>query len=92
MSFLGKIKDIQDMRKQAKELQDALAKEVVVGDSGNGAFRVTMDGNQNILKVEIADSIVGDKALLERSAKESFSRAHDALKKVMVSKFSGFMK
>lgn len=80
------------MRKQAKELQGALSHEIVVGDAGNGAFKVTLDGNQTVLKVEISDVILGDKALLERYAKESFSRALDALKKIMVSKFSSYMR
>lgn len=92
MSFLDKFKDMNEMRKQAKELQTALAKEVVVGDGGNGLFKVTMDGNQNVIKVEIDDKIVGDKAQLERCAKDAFMRALDALKKVMVTKFSGFMR
>lgn len=92
MSMFDKMKDIYEMRKQASQLQAALAKETVLGSSGNNAFKVTLDGNQNVMKVEIDDSIIGDKAQLERSAREAFSRALDALKKLMVSKFSGYLK
>lgn len=91
MSLLGKVKDIYEMRKQASQLQAALAKETVTGSSGNNAFKVTLDGNQNILKVEIDDSIVGDKLALERSSREAFAKALDGLKKLMVSKFSGYL-
>ena len=92
MSLFGKVKDIYEMRKQAGQLQAALAKESVTGISGNSAFRVMLDGNQNVVSVEIDASIIGDKALLERSAREAFSKALDALKKLMVSKFSGYLK
>ena len=80
------------MRKEARELQSALAKEVLVGTSKDGHFKVSIDGNQNVLKVEIADGIVGNKHLLEQDAKDAFARALDALKKVMASKFSSFLK
>ncbi len=92
MSFLDKIKDMSEMRKQAKQLSDQLSKEVVVGSASGGFFRVTMDGNQSVVSVEISDEIVGDKERLERCAKEAFSRAHDELKKLMVSKFSSYLK
>lgn len=92
MSFLDKMKDMNAMRKQAKTLQTALSQETVKGSSANNFFHVTLDGNQNVLKVEIDEKLIGDKALLERSAKEALSRALDGLKKMMVSKFSSFMK
>lgn len=92
MSLFGKMKDMYEMRKSASQLQAALSKETVTGISANNAFKVTLDGNQNILKVEIDDSIVGDRALLERSSREAFAKALDALKKLMVSKFSGYLK
>jgi len=92
MSFLDKLKDMNEMRKQAAEIQSMLGQETVVGTSNDGHFTVTMDGNQNILKVEIAEELVGNKFALEKGAKESFSKALDGLKKIMVSKLSGMMK
>ncbi len=92
MSILDKIKDFGEMRKTAKELQSALSHETVTGQSANGYVKVQLDGNQNVMSVEISDEVVGNKDLLQRSTKEAFSRALDALKKMMVSKFSSFMK
>jgi len=92
MGMLDKLKDLHSMRKEAKELQSALAKEQMTGSSKDGYFRVTMDGNQNVLRVEIDESIVGDRYRLESNAKEAFARALDALKKLMASKFSSFLK
>ena len=92
MSFLDKLSNLNEMRKNAKELQSALSKEVVVGTSNDGHFSVTLDGNQNVLRVEIAEALASNKFQLEKSAKEAFSKALDALKKMMVSKFSSAMK
>jgi len=92
MSFFDKLKDMNEMRKQAAEIQSVLGKETVVGTSNDGHFSVTMDGNQNILKVEVTDEIVGNKFAIEKASKEAFSKALDGLKKIMVSKLSGLMK
>lgn len=91
MNIFDKMKDTLAMRQQAKEIQSTLAKETISGRSNDGGCTVTMDGNQNVLKVEFSDGVIGDKILLERDAKEAFSRAHDALKKLMVSKFSSML-
>lgn len=88
MSFFDKLKDL----KQAREIQAQLGKEHVTGVSQNGLFKVTLDGNQNVIRVEIDDASLKDKFQLEKSAKEAFSRALDSLKKLMVSKFSSIMK
>ena len=78
MSLFSKLKDL----KKAKELQGALAKETVTGVSSNGHVTVVMDGNQNIVSVQISEAVLSDKVQLERSTKEAFSRALDALKKM----------
>ncbi len=95
MSFLdklGKIKDLNEMRKQAKEVQSVLSQERITGTSSNGHVSVMIDGNQNVLSVEIKDEALADKQQLERSTKDALSRALDGLKKLMVSKFSGMLK
>lgn len=92
MSFLDKLSNLNEMRKNAKELQSVLGKETIAGTSNNGFFSVTIDGNQNVLKVEISETLAGDRFGLEKSAKEAFSKALDGLKKLMVSKFSSYMK
>lgn len=92
MSFFDKLSNLNEMRKNAKELQSALSKEVLIGVSNDGHFSVTLDGNQNVLRVEIADALTANKFQLEKSAKEAFTKALDGLKKMMVSKFSSYMK
>lgn len=92
MGMLDKLKDLHSMRKEAKELQSALAKEQMTGESKDGYFRVTMDGNQNVIRVQIDPAIIGDQHRLEADAKDAFAKALDALKKLMASKFSSFLK
>ncbi len=95
MSFMDKIKDINELRKNAgelKALQGQLAKEQVVGTSSDGMVKVTLDGNQNVISVQISDDILADRVALEKSVKDALFRALDAMKKMMASKFSSFMK
>ncbi|MBI4272244.1 YbaB/EbfC family nucleoid-associated protein [Candidatus Uhrbacteria bacterium] len=88
MGFFDKFQDL----KKARELQAMLAKEVVDGSSKDGTVHVTIDGNQNVLRVSIDDSIVHDKHKLEQNTKDAFVRGLDALKKLMASKFSSVFK
>jgi DNA-binding YbaB/EbfC family protein len=95
MSMLDKLKDLNELRKhtkELKELQGQLAKEQIVGRSSDGFVTVTLDGNQNVIGVTIDDSIVGNKVQLEKSVKDAIFRALDAVKKMMASKFSSFLK
>ncbi|MDP2656385.1 MAG: YbaB/EbfC family nucleoid-associated protein [bacterium] len=92
MAFFDKLKDMNEMRKQAKEIQGALAQEQVMGTSHDGAFKITMDGNQNLLNVEIGESIVGDKQTLEKGCREAFTHATDQLKKILATRFSSMLK
>ena len=80
------------MRKKAIEVQSVLSQERITGTSSNGHVSVMIDGNQNVLSVEIKDEALADKQQLERSTKDALSRALDGLKKLMVSKFSGMLK
>lgn len=92
MSVFDKVKDFYTMKKQANELQAALAKETATGSSARNVVRIILDGNQNVISVEIDETAIGDKALLERSVREALTSALNALKKMMVSKFSHYLK
>ena len=49
MGFLDKLKDINQMRKQAKAMEGQLAGETVSGKSSGGKIVLTIDGNQNVV-------------------------------------------
>lgn len=88
--MFDKIKQLNDMRKQAQELQKMLAAEEIVGVSRNDYIKIVMDGNQAIKSVSVSDEIVGNKILLEDSIKQAVESANEKLKQVMMSKMGGF--
>lgn len=95
MGIFDKLKDINELRKNASELkalQAQLAKEEIVGTSKDGLVTIVLDGNQNVVRVQVHDSILGNKNQLEASIKDALFRALDGLKKMMASKFSSFLK
>ena len=70
MSMFNKLKQIKDLRGQAKTMQSALA-EVVITEEHHGVS-VTMNGNMELLKIEIADSA---KDRLEDNVKQAVNNA-----------------
>jgi hypothetical protein len=72
--FKGGMPNMQQMMKQMQKMQDAMARvqeelanKSVTGDAGGGMVRVTVNGKQQIQKVEIAADVVNpnEKDLLE---------------------------
>lgn len=91
MSFLDKLKDINEMRKQAKQIEIMLSQEIVIGKSSNEYIKITLDGNQNIKSVEVQDHIVGDRKEIARHIRESLEDAISKHKKLLQSKFGGML-
>lgn len=77
--MFNKIKAIQQLKNQANQIKKMLAEEKIEGSGGWGKVKIVMDGNQEVLSVEIAQEIIGDKVKLEANIKEA---ANDAIKKV----------
>jgi DNA-binding YbaB/EbfC family protein len=60
------MRQAQKMQEDLQKAQEELAKAEVVGESGGGLVRVTMNGRHEVRRVEIDDSLVGDdKEMLE---------------------------
>ena len=55
MAVFSKLKQFKDLRDQAKEMQDILAKETVYADANHGKVQIIMDGNQHASGVSIDD-------------------------------------
>lgn len=87
--MFDKIKQLNDMRRQAQELQKILASEEIVGVSRNDYIKIMMDGNQTIKSVSVSDEIVGNKILLEDSIKQAVENANEKIKQMMMSKMGG---
>ncbi len=91
MGFMDKLKDINEMRKQAKAMEALLATETVSGKSSGGKIILTIDGNQNIKSVEVAAEIVGDKAEIGRHIRAALEDLFKQHKKMLQSKFGSMM-
>lgn len=60
------MRQAQKMQEDLKRAQDEVANAEVIGESGGGMVKVTMNGRHEVRRVEIDDSLVGDdKEMLE---------------------------
>ncbi|MFC1953391.1 YbaB/EbfC family nucleoid-associated protein [Chloroflexota bacterium] len=55
---LSMLKQAQEMKKNLEKAQKELSKLVVEADSGRGAVRVTVDGQQKILSIKISPDVI----------------------------------
>ena len=91
MGFMDKLKDINEMRKQAKVMESMLATELITGKSGGGKIIIVMDGNQNIKSVEVSPEIVGDKSEIGRNIRSALEDLLKEHKKMLQKKFGNMM-
>jgi DNA-binding protein YbaB len=91
MGIIDKLKDINEMRKQAKHMEGLLAQETVSGNSSGNKIVLTIDGNQNIKSVEVSADIVGDKAEIARNIRAALGDLFKQHKKMLQKKFGNMM-
>ncbi|MCH8049254.1 YbaB/EbfC family nucleoid-associated protein [Patescibacteria group bacterium] len=82
--MFNKLKQIKDVRKQAKEMKSAFSEIMVVGKGAHGKVMITIDGNQKVQGVQIDDELNRDK--IEDSVKDAFNDASKKLQKEMAGK------
>jgi len=59
------MKQAQEMQKNMEKAQQEIANMQVTGEAGGGLVKVTMTGKHELVKVEIDDSLMDDKEMLE---------------------------
>lgn len=91
MGLLDKLKDINEMRKQANHMQSLLSAEIVTGSSSGSKIKITMDGNQNIKSVEVDPSVAGDKSEVARHIRSALEDLFKQHRKMLQSKFGNMM-
>lgn len=91
MGLWDKLKDVNEMRKQAKQMEAMLAKLTVTGKSGGEKIKLVMDGNQNIMSVEVSPEIVGDKGEIARHIRAAMEDLFKQHKKMLQSQFGSMM-
>lgn len=90
MTMFSKLKQVQDLKAQANQIKKALSDESVEGSGAWGKLKITMDGNQEVKKVDIADELMTDKLKLQNAFIEATNDAIKKVQKVMAQKMSQF--
>ena len=84
------MKQAQKMQEDLQKAQAEMASLTVVGESGAGMVRITMNCQQQVRSIEIDDSVVGeDKDMLEDLIVAAFNDAQRKVEKTVQEKFSG---
>jgi len=91
MGIFDKLKDVNAMRKQAKQIELTLSAEEVTGKSPGEKIRITMDGNQKVKSVEVSPDIAGDKAEIARHIRTALEDLMNKHKKLLQQKFGNMM-
>ncbi len=88
-----KLKQFQDMRDSAKKIQETLSQEIVTGSAGFGKVKITMNGAQEILNVEIDVSLLAanQQKHLQDLIKDASNDAMKKCHKAMAEKMKGHM-
>lgn len=82
--MFNKLKQIKDIRSQAKELQSKLADVMIVGKAMGGKVMITIDGNQKVQAVKIEEGM--DTAKIETGVKDAMNDAVKQLQKELAMK------
>jgi len=85
--MFSKLKQVKDMRSQAKDMKNALSEEKVQADV-NGKINVVMDGNQKIVSLEIDEEYLNPekKEQLQKDIIEALERGQTKVKQMLVTK------
>ncbi|GAB6033985.1 YbaB/EbfC family nucleoid-associated protein [Galenea microaerophila] len=83
------MKQAQEMQKNLKAAQDEIAKMEVTGEAGGGLVKVTMTGKHELVKVEIDDSLMDDKEMLEDLIAAAVNSAVRKVEEVSAEKMGG---
>lgn len=91
MGIFDKLKDVNEMRKQAKQMELLLAGQLVTGSSSGGKIKIVIDGNQQIKSVEVSPDVAGDKSEVARHIRSALEDLFKQHKKMLQSKFGSML-
>ncbi len=84
------MKQMRELKAQAEAMQKQLAAIIVEADSGHGAVKVSVNGNQKVLSVKIDPKVVDEKKisnledLVMKAVNEAFQKVQKAAAKQMM--------
>lgn len=64
-NIAGLMQQAQKMQQQMQQAQEELANMIVIGEAAGGLARVTMTGKHAVKRVEIDESLMDDREMLE---------------------------
>ncbi|MDA0207864.1 MAG: YbaB/EbfC family nucleoid-associated protein [bacterium] len=82
--MFNKLKQIKDIRDQAKQMQAMMAEIVVVGQAAGGDVMITIDGNQEVQGVKITEGLSTE--MIEQGVKKAMKDAQKKLQREMATK------
>ena len=83
------MKQAQEMQKNMQAAQEEIAQMEVTGQAGGGMVKVTMTGKHELVKVDIDDSLMDDKEMLEDLFAAAVNSASRRVEEVSQEKMSG---
>lgn len=88
---LDMLKKAQEMKKNLEKAQKELGKLIVEADSGRGAVRVTMNGQQKILSLKISPDAMDPKKPenLEKHVLKAINEATNKSQKIAAKELKG---
>ncbi|MFH1534405.1 MAG: YbaB/EbfC family nucleoid-associated protein [Patescibacteria group bacterium] len=86
--MFNKLKEVKDMRDQAKQLQNQLSQESVMTSSEGGKINLVMDGNQTVVSLDINPELLtpDKKEELEKGLRNVFNEAVKKIQRVIAQK------
>ncbi len=83
------MKQAQEMQKNMQAAQEEIAQMEVNGEAGGGMVKVVMTGKHELVKVEIDDSLMDDKEMLEDLFAAAVNSAARRVEEVTQEKMGG---
>jgi len=77
--MFNKLKNFKELKNQAKQIQSQLAEVTEEGSGAWGKVKITMNGNQEVISVNIDQELLNDQNKIQDGVKEA---TNDAVKKV----------
>lgn len=83
------MKQAQEMQKNMQAAQEEIAQMEIGGEAGGGMVKVTMTGKHELVKIEIDDSLMDDKEMLEDLFAAAVNSAARRVEEVTQEKMGG---
>jgi nucleoid-associated protein EbfC len=83
MSVFGQAKDLYKLQREAKKMQEEMKQVLVVGESKKSLVKVTLNGVQEMVDINIDEHLLDDKVELKKHIKDAYSDAQKKLQKEM---------